>query len=196
MFLSLFYSDIHLLLKTLVLRKYNTGISIEAKINWRSFLNPIVSVWSENVLWRVAVYRKLTNKGWPSSQLMVRQMRKVVFLTIWWEHFLLPVSNTIITAIIMITAIIIIRIMVIMMMMMMMIMKMILISIISMMISMIAIIWVISIILIIPSQYPLLKSSSLKPLRQEQFLSVWPFAAQHLCKCDFCLIPLISSFES
>ena len=78
-----------------------------------------------------------------------------------------------------------------MMMMMMMIMKMILISIISMMISMIAII-----ILIIPSQYPLLKSSSLKPLRQEQFLSVWPFAAQHLCKCDFCLIPLISSFKS
>lgn len=75
MFLSLFYSDIHLLLKTLVLRKYNTGISIEAKLNWRSFLNPIVSVWSENVSWRVAVYRKLTNKGWPSPQLMVRQMR-------------------------------------------------------------------------------------------------------------------------
>lgn len=75
MFLSLFYSDIHLLLKTLVLQKYNTGISIEAKLNWRSFLNPIVSVWSENVSWRVAVYRKLTNKGWPSPQLMVRQMR-------------------------------------------------------------------------------------------------------------------------
>lgn len=75
MFLSLFYSDIHLLLKTLVLRKYNTGISIEAKLNWRSFLNPVVSVWSENVSWRVAVYRKLTNKGWPSPQLMVRQMR-------------------------------------------------------------------------------------------------------------------------
>lgn len=33
MFLSLFYSDIHLLLKALVLQKYNTGISIEAKPN-------------------------------------------------------------------------------------------------------------------------------------------------------------------